>query len=45
MKTILTIWLGNSYDQILELTKVFSFIIIFSCNSHLLITKFEAKKL
>ena len=39
----LQLWLGNSYNpQILELTKVFSLIAIFSSNSHLLITKYEA---
>ena len=40
---ILQLWLGNSYNsQLLELTKVFSLIAIFSSNSHLLITKYEA---
>ncbi len=39
----LQFWLGNSYSpQILELTKIFSLIAIFSSNSHLLITKYEA---
>ena len=43
--TILKLWLFDSYnDEILLLTKVFSFIIIFSCLSHILIANFEAKK-
>jgi len=42
---ILKFWLGEQYDQkILLLTKVFSICAIFSCASHLLITKFEASK-
>ena len=42
---ILSLWLGNQYNQnILLLTKVFSICAIFSCASHLLITKFEASK-
>ena len=42
---ILKFWLGEQYDQkILLLTKVFSICVIFSCASHLLITKFEASK-
>lgn len=42
---ILKFWLGQEYDQkILLLTKVFSICAIFSCTSHLLITKFEASK-
>lgn len=43
--TILKLWLFDSYnDEILLLTKVFSFIMIFSCLSHILIANFEAKK-
>ncbi len=39
----LQLWLGFSYDPfILILTKIFSLVAIFSSNSHLLITKFEA---
>ena len=42
---ILKFWLGGQYDQqILLLAKVFSICAIFSCTSHLLITKFEASK-
>lgn len=42
---LLNIWLGNQYNQkILILTKIFSLTAIFSCTSHLLITKFEASK-
>ena len=42
---ILNFWLGNSYsDTIHNLTKIFSLCAIFSCSSHLLITKFEASK-
>ncbi len=42
---ILKFWLGNSYNEIiLNLTKVFSLSVIFSCASHILITKFEASK-
>ena len=42
---ILKFWLGGQYDrQILLLAKVFSICAIFSCASHLLITKFEASK-
>jgi len=42
---LLNIWLGNQYNQkILILTKIFSLTAIFSCASHLLITKFEASK-
>ena len=40
---ILSIWLGNQYSvEIYELTKIFSLIAIYSCISHILITKFEA---
>ena len=38
-------WLGTSYnDTILNLTKIFSLSVIYSCASHILITKFEATK-
>lgn len=41
----LNFWLGNNYNKtILILTKIFSICSIFSCASHLLITKFEASK-
>lgn len=41
----LNYWLKNNYNkEILILTKVFSLCSIFSCASHLLITKFEATK-
>ncbi len=40
---LLKLWLGNQFNNnILELTKVFSLSVIFSCASHILITKFEA---
>lgn len=39
----LNFWLGDDFNQtILDLTKVFSISAIFSCASHILITKFEA---
>ncbi len=42
---ILKIWLSESYnDEILNLTKIFSLCVIFSCASHILVTKFEATK-
>ncbi len=42
---ILKFWLGNSYNQtILGLAKIFTLSAIFSCSSHILITKFEASK-
>ena len=42
-ESFLKLWLDNNYNyQILDLTKVFSLVAIFSSNSHLLITKFEA---
>ena len=42
---ILNFWLGNSYSNLIyELTKIFSISVIFSCTSHILITKFEASK-
>ena len=41
----LNFWLTDKYNQnILLLTKIFSLCAIFSCASHLLITKFEASK-
>ena len=37
--------LGASYNEtILNLTKIFSLSVIYSCVSHILITKFEATK-
>ena len=42
---LLKFWLGTSYnDTILNLTKIFSLSVIYSCASHILITKFEATK-
>ena len=42
---ILEFWLGNSYNETIHyLTKIFSISVIFSCASHLLVTKFEASK-
>ncbi len=41
----LNFWLNEQYNQnILLLTKIFSLCAIFSCTSHILITKFEASK-
>ena len=41
----LNFWLSDQYNQkILLLTKIFSLCAIFSCASHILITKFEASK-
>ncbi len=43
--SILKLWLGSSYNEtILDLTKIFSLSAIFSCASHILVTKFEASK-
>ena len=43
---LLKIWLGNQFNQeILNLTKIFSLSVLFSCGSHILITKFEASKI
>lgn len=40
---ILNFWLGNEYSLlILSLTKIFTLIAIYSCISHILITKYEA---
>ena len=40
---LLKLWLGSVFNQeILILTKIFSLSVIFSCSSHILITKFEA---
>ena len=42
---LLKLWLGNEYNQeILILTKIFSFSVIFGCASHILVTKFEASQ-
>ena len=42
-ETFLQLWLGTNYDShILNLTKIFSLVAIFSSNSHILITRFEA---
>ncbi len=42
---ILKLWLGSNYNETIHnLTKIFSLSIIFSCASHILITKFEASK-
>ena len=42
---ILEFWLGNNFNETINnLTKIFSLSIIFSCASHILITKFEASK-
>ena len=39
----LKLWLGSQFNNhILELTKIFSLSVIFSCASHILVTKFEA---
>lgn len=44
-ETFLNFWLREDYNQtILTLTKIFALCSIFSCASHLLITKFEASK-
>ena len=43
---LLKIWLGDQFNQeILNLTKIFSLSVLFSCGSHILITKFEASKI
>ncbi len=43
---LLKIWLGSQFNQeMLYLTKIFSLCAIFSCCSHILITKFEASKI
>ena len=40
---ILKFWLGNEYSTLIhDLTKIFSLIAIFSCSSHILITKYES---
>ena len=42
---ILEFWLGNSFNTTIHnLTKIFSISVIFSCASHLLVTRFEATK-
>lgn len=44
--SVLKFWLGSAYSEtILILTKIFSLSVIFSCASHILITKFEANKI
>ena len=41
----LNLWLNDQYNEkILFLTKIFSLCAIFSCSSHILVTKFEASK-
>lgn len=43
---LLKFWLGNEYSILVhDLTKIFSLIAIFSCVSHILLTKFEADQL
>ena len=43
---LLKFWLGNEYSILIhDLTKIFSLIAIFSCISHILLTKFEADQL
>ena len=43
---MLKFWLGNEYSILIhDLTKIFSLIAIFSCISHILLTKFEADQL
>ena len=42
---ILEFWLGNSFSTTInDLTKIFSISVVFSCASHLLVTRFEATK-
>ena len=42
---LLKFWLGENFDEnILILSKIFSLSVIFSCASHILITKFEASQ-
>ena len=42
---LLKFWLGENFNEnILVLSKIFSLSVIFSCASHILITKFEASK-
>ncbi len=43
---ILKLWLNEQYTLLIhDLTKIFSLIAIFSCTSHILITKFESAQL
>ena len=43
---ILKLWLSNQYSLLIhDLTKIFSLIAIFSCTSHILVTKFESAQL
>ena len=42
---LLKFWLGENFNEnILVLSKIFSLSVIFSCTSHILITKFEASQ-
>ena len=44
-KFLLSLWLGDQLNSnIIILTKIFSISVIFSCASHILVTKFEANK-
>lgn len=43
---ILKLWLSDQYSTLIhDLTKIFSLIAIYSCTSHILITKFESDQL
>jgi len=43
---LLNLWLADQFNQeILYLTKIFSLSVLFSCGSHILVTKFEASKI
>jgi len=43
--TLLKFWLGENFNEnILVLSKIFSLSVIFSCASHILVTKFEASQ-
>ena len=43
---VLNFWLGNQYSILIhDLTKIFSLVAIFSCISHILITKYEADQI
>ena len=45
-KFLLSLWLGDQLNSnIIILTKIFSISVIFSCASHILVTKFEANKI
>ena len=44
--SILKFWLNDQYSPLIhDLTKIFSLIAIFSCTSHILVTKFESDQL